>query len=98
MNAYLLAGAHIGAGIDGIVPRFEHIAERRAGFAGVIERRHIGARERHDHSLLLTRQKSARFFICGKALCRLAELALRRAVVDLNNLFARGRAYIPDFY
>ena len=37
VNAYLLAGAHIGAGIDGIVPRFEHIAERRAGFAGIIE-------------------------------------------------------------
>ena len=98
VNAYLLAGAHIGAGIDGIVPSFEHIAERRAGFAGVVERRHIGARERHDHPLLFARQKSARFFICGKALCRLAELALRRAVVDLNNLFARGRAYIPDFY
>ena len=96
MYAYLFAGAHIGAGIDGIIPRFEHIAERRARFAGIIERRHIGARERHDHSLLLTRQKSACFFICGKALCRLAELALRRAVVDLNNLFARRLADILD--
>ena len=98
MDAYLLAGAHIGAGIDGIIPRFEHIAERRARFAGIIERRHIGARERHDHSLLLTRQKSARFFICGEALCRLAELALRRAIIDFNNLFACGRADILNFY
>lgn len=37
VNAYLLAGAHIGAGIDGIIPRFEHIAERRARFAGIVE-------------------------------------------------------------
>lgn len=46
----------------------------------------------------LHRAEECAFFICGKALCRLAELALRRTVVDLNNLFARGRAYIPDFY
>lgn len=37
VDAYLFAGAHIGAGIDGIIPRFEHIAERRARFAGIIE-------------------------------------------------------------
>ena len=96
MYAYFFAGAHIGADINRIFPRLQHIAERFARLSGVVKRRHVGARERHNQPLLLAGQQGARLFVCGETLQRLAQFSLRSAVIDLHDLFARRLADILD--
>ena len=79
---------HGGAGVDGVVARFQH-ARRAADGTRVIKGRHVGDREGQAYEAALAGGEGLRLGEGGEHIFRLAELAGRGAEIGLHGLLAR---------
>ncbi|MNJ39307.1 hypothetical protein D3C77_341760 [compost metagenome] len=74
--------------IETVYPGFQHISGRSAGHAAVIIRSHGMDRKAQRQTLRFTRLELLRLAECSQRSGRLAQLALRSFIIDLDNLFA----------